>query len=62
VSEVRRAVSELPGEQQEVVRLQHFEGLAYEEMAAHCQAAATSEHKPLGKSGKGCVPFPLLRR
>lgn len=32
--EVRRAVSELPGEQQEVVRLQHFEGLAHEEIAA----------------------------
>ena len=26
------------------------------------QAAAASEHKPLGKSGKSCVPFPLLRR
>ena len=35
VWEVRRAVSELPGEQQEVVRLQHFEGLAHEEIAAH---------------------------
>ncbi len=33
VWEVRRAVSELPDEQQEVVRLQHFEGLAHDEIA-----------------------------
>lgn len=32
--EVRRALSELPAEQREVVRLQHFEGLAHEEIAA----------------------------
>jgi RNA polymerase sigma factor (sigma-70 family) len=31
--EVRRAVSELPAEQREVVRLQHFEGLAHDEIA-----------------------------
>lgn len=33
VWEVRRAVSELPATQQEVVRMQHFEGLAHEEIA-----------------------------
>jgi len=33
VWEVRRAVSALPAEQQDVVRLQHFEGLAHEEIA-----------------------------
>ncbi|MBV9335842.1 MAG: sigma-70 family RNA polymerase sigma factor [Solirubrobacterales bacterium] len=33
VWEVRRAVCELPAAQQEVVRLQHFEGLAHEEIA-----------------------------
>ena len=32
--DVRRAVSELPAGQREVVRLQHFEGLAHEEIAA----------------------------
>jgi RNA polymerase sigma factor (sigma-70 family) len=32
--EVRRAVSALPNEQREVVRLQHFEGLAHEQIAA----------------------------
>jgi len=35
VCAVRRAVSALPAEQQEVVRLQHFDGLAHEEIAAH---------------------------
>jgi RNA polymerase sigma factor (sigma-70 family) len=34
VWEVRRAVSALPAEQREVVRLQHFEGLAHDEIAA----------------------------
>ena len=33
VWEVRRAVSRLPHEQQEVIRLQHFEGLAHEQIA-----------------------------
>jgi RNA polymerase sigma-70 factor (ECF subfamily) len=33
VWEVRRAVEELPPEEQEVVRLQHFEGLTHEEIA-----------------------------
>ena len=37
VWEVRRAVEELPAEQREVVRLQHFEGLAHEEIAACLQ-------------------------
>lgn len=32
--EVRRAVAELPEEQQEVVRLQHFEGFGHDEIAA----------------------------
>ena len=34
VWEVRRAVSTLPDEQREIVRLQHFEGLAHEQIAA----------------------------
>lgn len=34
VWEVRRAVSTLSAEQREVVRMQHFEGLAHEEIAA----------------------------
>ncbi len=34
VCEVRRAVAALPAEQREVVRMQHFEGLAHEEIAA----------------------------
>ena len=34
VWEVRRAISTLPDEQREVVRLQHFEGLAHEQIAA----------------------------
>lgn len=34
VWDVRRAVSELPTEQREVVRLQHFEGLGHDEIAA----------------------------
>jgi RNA polymerase sigma-70 factor (ECF subfamily) len=33
VWEVRRAVSELPDEQRQVIRLQHFEGLAHDEIA-----------------------------
>ena len=33
VWEVRRAVAALPAEQREVVRLQHFDGLAHEEIA-----------------------------
>jgi RNA polymerase sigma-70 factor (ECF subfamily) len=33
VWEVRRAVSELPPDEQEVVRLQHFEGLTHEQIA-----------------------------
>jgi len=32
--EVRRAVSHLPGEEREVVRAQHFEGLTHEQIAA----------------------------
>jgi RNA polymerase sigma-70 factor (ECF subfamily) len=32
--EVRQAVSELPAEEQEIVRLQHFEGLTHTEIAA----------------------------
>jgi RNA polymerase sigma factor (sigma-70 family) len=39
VWEVRRAVSELPPEQRVVVRLQHFEGLAHEEIAARLGVA-----------------------
>jgi RNA polymerase sigma factor (sigma-70 family) len=31
--EVRRAVAELPAEEQEIVRLQHFEGLTHEQIA-----------------------------
>lgn len=31
--EVRRAVSELPGDEQQVVRLQHFEGMTHEQIA-----------------------------
>jgi RNA polymerase sigma-70 factor (ECF subfamily) len=34
VWEVRRAVSLLPGDEREVVRAQHFEGLTHEEIAA----------------------------
>ncbi|HEY2651785.1 MAG TPA: RNA polymerase sigma factor [Solirubrobacteraceae bacterium] len=34
VWEVRRAVSALPAEQRQVVRMQHFDGLAHEEIAA----------------------------
>ena len=33
VWEVRRAVTELPNEEQEIVRLQHFEGLTHTEIA-----------------------------
>jgi RNA polymerase sigma factor (sigma-70 family) len=31
--EVRRAVAELPGDEQQVVRLQHFEGMTHEQIA-----------------------------
>jgi RNA polymerase sigma-70 factor (ECF subfamily) len=34
VWEVRQAIAELPSEQREVVRLQHFEGLTHEQIAA----------------------------
>jgi RNA polymerase sigma factor (sigma-70 family) len=40
VWEVRRAVDELPADEQEVVRLQHFDGLTHTEIAERLQVAA----------------------
>jgi RNA polymerase sigma factor (sigma-70 family) len=40
VWEVRRAVAELPGEEQEIVRLQHFEGLTHIEIAERLKLPA----------------------
>jgi RNA polymerase sigma-70 factor (ECF subfamily) len=40
VWEVRSAVGELPPDEQEVVRLQHFEGLTHEEIALRLQIPA----------------------
>jgi RNA polymerase sigma factor (sigma-70 family) len=40
VWEVRRAVSELPDDEQEVVRLQHFEGLTHTQIAERLGVAA----------------------
>lgn len=37
--EVRRAVAELPAQEQEIVRLQHFEGLTHAEIAQRLQVA-----------------------
>jgi RNA polymerase sigma-70 factor (ECF subfamily) len=37
--EVRQAVSELPDEEREIVRLQHFEGLTHTEIAARTHVA-----------------------
>jgi RNA polymerase sigma factor (sigma-70 family) len=37
---VRRAVDELPADEQEVVRLQHFDGLTHTEIAARLRVAA----------------------
>ena len=39
VWEVRRAVAELPPEEQEIVRLQHFEGLTHPQMAERLKLA-----------------------
>lgn len=39
VWEVRRAVSELPEDEREVVRLQHFEGLTHAQIAARLEVA-----------------------
>jgi RNA polymerase sigma factor (sigma-70 family) len=39
VWEVRQAVQELPGDEQEVVRLQHFEGLTHTEIARRLNVA-----------------------
>lgn len=39
VWEVRQAVAELPGDEQEVVRLQHFDGLTHAEIAQRLQLA-----------------------
>ncbi len=39
VWEVRRAVAELPAEEEEVVRLHHFEGLTYAEIAERLDVA-----------------------
>jgi RNA polymerase sigma-70 factor (ECF subfamily) len=39
VWEVRSAVAELPADEQEVVRLQHFEGLTHEQIAERLQVA-----------------------
>lgn len=39
VWEVRQAVAELPGDEQEVVRLQHFEGLTHSEISECLQVA-----------------------
>ena len=38
--EVRRAVTELPAEEQEIVRLQHFEGLTHTQIAARLELPA----------------------
>jgi RNA polymerase sigma factor (sigma-70 family) len=40
VWEVRRAVTELPAEEQEIVRLQHFEGLTHAQIAARLELPA----------------------
>jgi len=40
VWEVRRAVAELPPEEQEIVRLQHFEGLTHVQIAERLKLAA----------------------
>jgi RNA polymerase sigma-70 factor (ECF subfamily) len=40
VWEVRRAVSELPQDEQEIVRLQHFEGLTHREIAERLKLPA----------------------
>ena len=40
VWEVRRAVTELPAEEQEVVRLQHFEGLTHTQIAERLELPA----------------------
>lgn len=39
VWEVRQAVAELPAEEQEIVRLQHFEGLTHTEIAERLELA-----------------------
>jgi RNA polymerase sigma factor (sigma-70 family) len=39
VWEVRQAVADLPAEEQEIVRLQHFEGLTHTEIAERLQVA-----------------------
>jgi RNA polymerase sigma factor (sigma-70 family) len=40
VWEVRRAVSELPTDEQEIIRLQHFEGLTHLQIAQRLQLPA----------------------
>ena len=40
VWEVRRAVTELPAEEQEVVRMQHFEGLTHTQIAERLELPA----------------------